>query len=1162
MMNAERPLRKAAAGAVRAKSTHTVLLAWVALAFLMPGAGKVAAQDRFTPYDNLPGVVRNCKPAYEASMPVWAQMLYRYPANLSEIDRAFASWKKENRGKKSAAERYYLNWRRAVGMYATEEGEIVLPDTKRIAEDLLSTQRRAGARPAASHPASTGWTFTGPKETFWLNETGNPSPPPSCPWQVNVYSMQVAPTDPDIIYCGTETGFVNKTTDKGLHWQPIGLNYPFGGAVTAVAVHPADAATVYVSAGSQVHRSTDGGATWTPLLSTGNRFAADRLRIDPVNPQRLFAAAPEGVFASTDGGNTWVKRWNAQAWDVEIRPGDNMQVFALTEAAGKFSVIQSTDGGVTFQAQASFPATIPESSGGLLATTPANPGLMMAILLSANDTPYLLKGTASGTTWSWSLQATGGTSSFPMDNGQGYFDLVLEVSPLNPDLVLTGTTTLFKSVNGGTSFTAVGGYYGAFDIHPDIQDMQMLPNGETWVATDGGMNLSTDNFTQAANYFVRVNGLLGSDFWGFDQGWNEDICVGGRYHNGNTAIAEFYQPKALRMGGAESPTGWMVQGRSRHAAFNDLGNGWILPATATGVPEGRFLFTKYPNMDEYGGRRGNLVHHPAYSGTLYLGEGTGFWRSEDAGVTWDLLYNFPSRVRYFQVSYSDPEIIYADIAGGGLVRSADGGMTWELKPSLTSPPNGNSGWKGKLFIAVSPHDGNVVYACLQNGTWSADIGKIFRSADGGDTWTDLTGGLSEYMKCIVVQPATGGGDLVYLFTNATGGKSAQVYYRHDTASAWTPYHDNYPAGTTVNLALPFFRDSKLRVAGNAGVWEAPLADTTYTPLLRPWVEKALYNCLLDTVQLDDHSMIDHTGASWQWTITPVPAWIDNPSARNPRLVPGAAGTYDVTMTITKNGQTYSKAVPGMFSATSCPSIYDCSNPGTLPKEEWDLVYVDSEEVNDPGLAVMCFDGNPSTIWHTRWSTGSDPYPHEIRLDLGRRYKVSRFTLLNRQDGENGRIRSYEVFISNDTLQWGVPAAAGLFENTSAPQEVVFDTVASGRYFRLLALSEVNGNPWASVAELSLTGCVDWPAGDSPSLPVLRMPAFPVPTAGIVRVPLPGDEPFGYRVVSVTGGIRLRGSVTPAAGMAEVDLSALPAGTYLLLFRKAGSQEYRVRVVRE
>jgi hypothetical protein len=110
--------------------------------------------------------------------------------------------------------------------------------------------------------------------------------------------------------------------------------------------------------------------------------------------------------------------------------------------------------------------------------------------------------------------------------------------------------------------------------------MMLLENNRAWLATDGGLTFSSDNFTNTNNAQSKNNNLIGSDFWGFDQGWNEDIVVGGRYHNGNTAITDFYQEKALRMGGAESPTGWVLQGKSRHVAFDDLGAGWILPQTA------------------------------------------------------------------------------------------------------------------------------------------------------------------------------------------------------------------------------------------------------------------------------------------------------------------------------------------------------------------------------------------------------------------------------------------------------------------------------------------------------------------------------------------------------------------------------------------------------
>ncbi|MBK6785835.1 MAG: hypothetical protein IPG79_20365 [Saprospiraceae bacterium] len=254
----------------------------------------------------------------------------------------------------------------------------------------------------------------------------------------------------------------------------------------------------------------------------------------------------------------------------------------------------------------------------------------------------------------------------------------------------------------------------------------MLDNGDVWVTTDGGVNYSTDQFVSLNQYTASVNGLVGSDFWGFDQGWNEDIVVGGRYHNGNTGMADFYGDKALRMGGAESPTGWVLQGKSRHVAFDDLGNGWVLPKKAEGKPEGRFIFSKYPNMDEYGGRRSNLIHHPVYFGTLYVGEGNTLWKSEDSGINWEMLYVFPERVMYFTISHKNPDFMYVDVTGFGIYKSEDGGNTFVHKPASVGPAFGGSFWGGKLHFDLSPGDPNTLYVCQQNGTWSADTGRVLK----------------------------------------------------------------------------------------------------------------------------------------------------------------------------------------------------------------------------------------------------------------------------------------------------------------------------------------------------------------------------------------------------------------------------------------------------
>jgi photosystem II stability/assembly factor-like uncharacterized protein len=977
---------------------------------------------------------------------------------------------------------------------------------------------------------------------------------------VNVYSFDVSASNPDILFAGTETGFVSRSLDKGLHWEMAGPDYYFGGGVTAVQVHPSDPGVVYAAAGNQVHKTVDGGDNWTALLPPGIEFHADRLKIDPSNPDKIIAAADKGVYISIDGGQSWQYPWSGRVWDVDIQPGDPEVVFALGSNAGEFTLVMSADGGTSFTPHPAFPSGIADVSGGMLAVSPDEPDRLWCLLLSSGNTPLLYRLQLSNN--SVELLATGQTGAFPLNNGQGYFDLVLEVSPLDSDVIFAGTTTLYKSTNGGQHFSIVGGYGGAFAIHPDIQDMKCLPNGETWVSTDGGFSITTDNFTLTQNYKARNNGLIGSDFWGFDQGWNEDLVVGGRYHNGNTAIAGFYQPKALRMGGAESPTGWVIQGKSRHVAFNDLGNGWILPETAEGMPGGRFIFSKFPNMDEYGGRRGNLVFHPNYYGTILLGEGNGLWKSTDLGTTYDLIHDFGGRVRFLQISYANPDVLYADVVGQGLLRSADGGQSWEAKPLLTSGQFGNSYWNGKLFFVISPADENKIYACLQNGTWSADLGKVFRSADGGDSWEDWTGGLNEYTKCLAIQPDSNGNDKVYLFTNAAYNNASRVYVRVDSDAEWTDFSQNFPAGMHVNLALPFYRDGKIRVAGNAGVWESPLDETEFMPLINPWTESPVVKCALDTLYLDDHSILNHDGVSWVWEISPAPAFLDDATKRNPKVVLGSPGTYEVKLTINKDGKIYERVIPNMIEAQSCPSIDDCSNPARLPKENWELIFVDSEEINYPGIATMAFDDDPSTIWHTRWSTGSDPYPHEMQFDLGDRFHLFDFTVLNRQDGQNGRIRNYELYVSDDPAAWGEPVATGNWENTAAPQTVEFPEMVTGQFIRLLALSEVNGNAWSSAAEFDITGCRVDDTGVETKNSLDALHAFPVPTSSRVNIPLPGTGKYTYQLVTLSGQIQENGDTGDQEGNLSLELDNYPAGIYLLILKDERGRSYRVKLVKE
>ncbi|MBI4687070.1 MAG: discoidin domain-containing protein [Nitrospirae bacterium] len=96
-------------------------------------------------------------------------------------------------------------------------------------------------------------------------------------------------------------------------------------------------------------------------------------------------------------------------------------------------------------------------------------------------------------------------------------------------------------------------------------------------------------------------------------------------------------------------------------------------------------------------------------------------------------------------------------------------------------------------------------------------------------------------------------------------------------------------------------------------------------------------------------------------------------------------------------------------------------------------------------------------------------PHEIQVDIGGFYDVNGFKYLPRQDGwSHGRVGQYEFYVSMDGVNWGAAVATGTFVNSTAEKEVNF-TQKTGKFIRLRAITEVNGNPWTSMAELSALG---------------------------------------------------------------------------------------------
>lgn len=125
-----------------------------------------------------------------------------------------------------------------------------------------------------------------------------------------------APSNPDVIYAGTDDGNVWVSPDFGVTWNDITGDLPFR-AVTRIVVHPDDPGTVYVTFSglfwkdreAHVFRSRDMGASWEDVSGTGPGALPDipvnAFAIDPEFPTRLFAGTDVGVFMSVDEGSSW-----------------------------------------------------------------------------------------------------------------------------------------------------------------------------------------------------------------------------------------------------------------------------------------------------------------------------------------------------------------------------------------------------------------------------------------------------------------------------------------------------------------------------------------------------------------------------------------------------------------------------------------------------------------------------------------------------------------------------------------------------------------------------------------------------------------------------------------------------------------------------------------
>ncbi|MBC7777040.1 MAG: T9SS type A sorting domain-containing protein [Phycisphaerae bacterium] len=882
--------------------------------------------------------------------PKWMQMLVEEHPNVFQIQKAYADYYENHAFEKNSYTQYFKHWMRWARPFVQSDGFVKEPTVKEMEEQekamLALRSKELQGR------GSSGWTFLGPKQTYDTDGLTEVT------WQTNVYSIDISLSNPNILYAGGESGGVWKTTDKGLHWQLLTVNV-LHGSFGAVKIHPTDPNTVYAATSGKIIKTTDGGTTWATTYSESGLWVND-VAFKPDQPNIVLAASDQGLLRTTNAGTNWTKLHTQQTWAVEFKPGDPLTVFVIRKSGTGSDFRVSTDGGASFvNSNAGWwtPAAGMSVTGGMIAVCPSNPSKVYAYLCGegGNLGGYIgvFKSTNSGGTWSNTNpnNTVGQPYTIPdhtnlMDaNGvdwftQGFYDMAIIVNPSNDNQLIAGGCSWFKSLNGGQTWTALGSYVGGLSwSHPDIQAIAALGN-DLWITSDGGINYST-NFAQTIE--ARMNGISGSDMWGFDSGWNEDVLVGGRYHNGNMAWHEsFPDGKFYRMGGAEAATGYVNPGDARKTYHSDIGGYRLKGGFLDGVsyfPVGLFPHETYAY---YG--NSEMAWDPRCWNIVYLGNENKIWKSTDGGTSYTALYAFPgtadNTVFEIEVSRSNPDVIYCsqwDGTDDSMWKTTNGGQTWTKLTSLPLPNNND-----RVKMALSGENENVLWVAVSYGS---DGKKIYKTTNGGQTWTNLTTAVLNNITItnIMAQYGTDGG--VYL------GTSRGIFYRNNTLTDWQPYNQGLPLSAETNKLKPFYKNGKIRNGcWGFGVWEADLYEPSAV-VVQPMASTLAANCARDTIYFDDYSVLNHSGASWEWSFSPAPVWSSATNIRNPKAVFGGTGTYNATLTV--NGQ-YSKSLS--------ISIGDGCRADTIPGSAVNLNGNNSEDY----VALAALNLNTNTLTITAW----------------------------------------------------------------------------------------------------------------------------------------------------------------------------------------------------
>jgi photosystem II stability/assembly factor-like uncharacterized protein len=646
------------------------------------------------------------------------------------------------------------------------------------------------------------------------------------------------PERPNVFYVGAVNGGVWKTTDYGHTWHPIFDEQPTG-SIGAISIAQSNPDVVYVgsgeglqrpdlSVGDGVYRSDDGGRTWTHLgLRDGQQIP--QIAVDPRSPDRLFVAVlghpygpndERGLFRSVDGGRTFQKVLyrdpDTGAVDVVLDPSNPDTVYAaLWEARqgpwenGAFSgpgsgLYKSTDGGGTWrQLTAGLPTFEAHSLGRIgIGIAPSRPNRLF-LTVDARQNGGLYRSDDGGESWTI-------VNADPRITERGSDFAEVKVHPTNPDIVFTGTVVTWKSTDGGKSFSAFRGAPGGDDYHriwinPRHPDVMLIASDQGVIVTVNGGETWSSWYNQptAQFYHVIADNAFPYRVCGGQQE-SGSACVASRSDDGRITFRD-WRPVGVEEYGyvAPDPLDPDIVYGGKITRF-DRRTGQV-QNVAPSILRGQ----QYRVI-----RTMPVLFSPIDPKTLYFASNV-LWKTRDGGRTWtevspDLTretWDVPPNVgKYIGTPPEQPTrrgVIYTIAPSpldsqrlwvgtdDGLIHvTSDGGRTWSnVTPKELSP------WAKVSLMEASHVDRDSAYAAVNTFRLDDLRPHIFRTRDGGKTWTRIVRGIPDgtIVNAVREDPKRPG----LLFA----GTEQAVYVSLDDGDTWHSLRLNMPATSVRDLVV-------------------------------------------------------------------------------------------------------------------------------------------------------------------------------------------------------------------------------------------------------------------------------------------------------------------------------------------------------------------------